>query len=105
MPQSSLEKSLIIYKDKVLGDITNVSYDFPWSYGTFSERADFEKYRDGFIHLMTDDYDDELLLSIDPDIFDAEHWSIKTSDGQISPIEPPSIHPLESHIDWQFTSR
>jgi len=104
MSFESLENAKVIFRGTAIGSISIVNYDYPWSHGRFLSLPSFEKYREGYIALMDGDYDKSELLSIDSEIFESSHWSIQSSDGEVSKIEPPSIHPNEEHIDWKFCS-
>ena len=98
----NLENAEIIFRGITIGTVSGVNYDFPWLHGRFLALPSFEKYRDGYTMLMEGDYDESALLAVDSEIFENRHWRLQSSDGQISDIEPPSIHPNEEHIDWKL---
>lgn len=85
-PKSKTYK--LFYKDALIGNISEVTTDWPWFIGDIEVTSAFEEFRAGFDFLNDEDNPDRFAGELPIDL---ENWFIEDEDGNRVPADV-SVH-------------
>ena len=69
----------ILFKNQVIGEVSNLSYDFSWIYGDFIPSENYYLYKDFFDFLV--DEDDSEEPDFDEELMDEANWFLRDESG------------------------
>lgn len=89
-----------MFKEVPIGNITITGYDFPWTYGTFTKYAEYERYKDFFEFIVSEDSIDGDEQKFDEELFEENNWNLKNGSEIIS-IGIPAIYDKDNEISFR----
>ncbi len=102
MSQTSDELTLI-WCDKPLGSVTNLSRDQPWMLADFAPNSDAAELRSFFDACTNEDYPpDDIESLFDASLFDDTNWFVADSVGSRRAIYMPAVHWADGDISWRW---
>jgi hypothetical protein len=90
----------LYHRDRLLGEITDVSQEGIWMSGHLEPTPAAAAYR-GFFDSMSDESKAHEDPPFGEDFLNAENWSVVEDSGQKRGIEVPAVHADQS-IDWRW---
>ena len=93
----------LIWCDKPLGSVTNLSADQPWMLADFAPNSDAAELRPFFDACTNeDDPRDEIDSLFDASLFDDTNWFVANADGTRRGISMPAVHWSDGDISWRW---
>ncbi|MGG3519759.1 hypothetical protein ABES33_07150 [Bacillus pseudomycoides] len=92
----------LYFKDIELGEITELSADPPWMYGTIHLNEKSKPFHEYF-HGMVDEDNEFDFDSADPEFLAESNWSIlDENEGKYLGIDIPAIYIENTIIAWRW---